>query len=58
MRFVEVEITEILQKKVMIALDDNRNSEDAIKEAEKLYGEDKVRLGSRDFIDVSFGISC
>lgn len=57
MKYVEIEITEILQKKVMIAIDDNKDKKEAIKEAEKLYYEDKVRLSPLDFADVSFGVS-
>lgn len=57
MKYVEIEVTEILQKKVMIAIDDNCNHEEAITEAQKMYFEDKLKLGIKDFVDVSFGLS-
>ncbi len=57
MKYIEVEVTEILQKRIMVAVEDNSDKKEAVKEAEKLYFENKLRLGAADFADVSFGLS-
>lgn len=57
MKYIEVEVTEILQKRIMVAVEDNSDKKEAVREAEKLYFENKLRLGAADFADVSFGLS-
>ena len=56
MRTVEVEITEILQKRVIVKISEGKSMEDALKRVEELYNKDKLKLETKDFVDVSFGI--
>lgn len=57
MRTVAVEITEILQKKVLVQIPDDANEMDALSFIEDKYGNSEVDLDHRDFVDVSFGIA-
>ena len=57
MRTVAVEITEILQRKVFVQIPESANVYDAVSFIETQYGEDKLSLDYRDFVDVSFGIA-
>ena len=57
MRTVEVEITEILQKKVQVQIPECASETDAISLVEEEYGKSKLVLGYRDFVDVSFGLA-
>ncbi|MFZ2256971.1 MAG: hypothetical protein WAV55_02375 [Clostridiaceae bacterium] len=57
MRTVAVEITEILQRKVFVQIPESANVYDAVSFIETQYGEDKLALDYRDFVDVSFGIA-
>ncbi len=56
MRTVEIEITEILQKRVIVKISEGKSMEDALKRVEELYNKDKLKLETKDFVDVSFGI--
>ena len=57
MRTVAVEITEILQRKVFVQIPESANVYDAVSFIETQYGEDKLALDYRDFVDASFGIA-
>ena len=57
MRTVAVEITEILQRKVFVQIPESANVYDAVSFIETQYGEVKLALDYRDFVDVSFGIA-
>ena len=57
MRTVAVVITEILQRKVFVQIPESANVYDAVSFIETQYGEDKLALDYRDFVDVSFGIA-
>lgn len=57
MRTVAVEITEILQRKVFVQIPESANVYDAVSFIETQYGENKLALDYRDFVDVSFGIA-
>lgn len=57
MRTVEVEITEILQKRVFVQIPETANVYDAVSFIETQYGDNKLALDYRDFVDVSFGIA-
>ncbi len=56
MRTVAVEITEILQKRVLVQIPDDASELDALSYVEDKYGNSEVDLDHRDFVDVSFGI--
>lgn len=57
MRTVEVAITEILQKKVLVQIPETASVNDAVSFVENQYGDNKLALDYRDFVDVSFGIA-
>lgn len=57
MRTVEVEITEILQKRVWVQIPETANLSEAVSFVENQYGDNKLALDYRDFVDVSFGIA-
>lgn len=57
MRTVEVEITEILQKKVRVQIPEYATETDAISLVEEEYEKSRLVLGYQDFVDVSFGIA-
>lgn len=57
MKRVEVEITEILQKKVWVEIPDNGTEDEAVGIVVEQYNEDRLSLDARDFADVSFGLS-
>lgn len=57
MRTVEVEITEILLKKVLVQIPETASVYDAVAYVENQYGDNKLRLDYHDFVDVSFGIA-
>ncbi len=57
MRTVEVEITEILQKKVRVQIPEYAAETDAISLVEEEYEKSRLVLGYQDFVDVSFGIA-
>lgn len=56
MRTVEVEITEILQRKVLVQIPETASEYDAVSYVEHQYGDNKLSLDYHDFVDVSFGI--
>lgn len=56
MRTVEVEITEILQKKVLVQIPEDATELEALSIVEDQYGNNQLALDYRDFVDVSFGI--
>ena len=57
MRTVEVEITEILQKEVLVQIPETASVYDAVSFVESQYGDNKLALDYRDFVDVSFGVA-
>lgn len=56
MRTIEVEITEILQKKVLVEVDEFVTEQEALNFVADQYGQSKLALDARDFADVSFGV--
>lgn len=56
MRTVEIEITEILQRKVRVVIPENASEYDAISLVEEEYDKSQLKLDNGDFVDVSFGI--
>lgn len=57
MKTVAVEITEILQKRVLVQIPDDASKMDALRFVEDKYGNSEVDLDHHDFVDVSFGIA-
>ncbi len=57
MRTVAVEITEILQKRVLVQIPDDASERDALNYVEDKYGNSELDLDYRDFVDVSFGLA-
>lgn len=56
MRIVEIEITEILQRKVQILVPDGATEYEALSRVEEEYDTSQLVLDDKDFVDVSFGI--
>lgn len=56
MKTVEIEITEILQRKVCVVIPENASEDVAISLVEKEYEASQLILDYKDFVDVSFGI--
>lgn len=56
MRLVEIEITEILQRKVQILVPDGASEFDVLSRVEEKYDASQLILDDKDFVDVSFGI--
>ena len=56
MRMIEIEVTEILQRKVQILVPDGATAFDALSQIEEKYETSQLILDDKDFVDVSFGI--
>ena len=56
MRMIEIEVTEILQRKVQILVTDGATEFDALSQIEEKYDTSQLILDDKDFVDVSFGI--
>ena len=56
MRMIQIEVTEILQRKVQILVPDGATELDALSQIEEKYDTSQLILDDKDFVDVSFGI--
>lgn len=57
MRTIAVEITEILQRRILVEVPEEATNEDALHFVEDLYQGKNLALNESDFADVSFGIA-
>ena len=54
MRMIEIEVTEIWQRKIQILVPDGATECDALSQIEEKYDTSQLILDDKDFIDVSF----